>query len=262
MRVLVTTHPLSGHFHPLLPIARALRSAGHEVAFATAPDFAPVVERLGFAALPAGRPWEGDPELAALRVELLGHLGPDSPALALRRLFIGWAARHALADLQGLMRAQRPEILLHEVSEFAGPLAERPGRRRDDPDRARLVEEGRLADGHALDRPEIGQERRAAGDAAGPERGARVPEERADVAAGHDRAVAVDRVMAVHAGHEGRPAHGRQPAQREPADPGRQARVNVHYVGPFRRQPVCEPAEDTEEPSPLDVPAFLRRQEG
>jgi MGT family glycosyltransferase len=123
MRVLVTTHPLSGHFHPLLPIARALRAAGHEVAFATAPDFAPVVERLGFAALPAGRSWNGDPELEGLRDEILVHLGPDSPALALRRLFVGWAARHALGDLQALIHARRPDLLLHEVAEFAGPLA-------------------------------------------------------------------------------------------------------------------------------------------
>ena len=35
MRVLFTSQPALGHFHPLVPIARVLESAGHEVAFAT-----------------------------------------------------------------------------------------------------------------------------------------------------------------------------------------------------------------------------------
>ena len=32
MKVLFTTQPLSGHWHPLVPFARALEDAGHDVA--------------------------------------------------------------------------------------------------------------------------------------------------------------------------------------------------------------------------------------
>jgi len=37
MRVLFTTHPAAGHFHPQVPLAEALVAAGHEVAFACSP---------------------------------------------------------------------------------------------------------------------------------------------------------------------------------------------------------------------------------
>ncbi len=48
MRVLFTALPLTGHFNPLVPIARAVRDAGHAVAFACPAGFAPVVEAAGF----------------------------------------------------------------------------------------------------------------------------------------------------------------------------------------------------------------------
>ena len=54
MRVLFSTTPLDGHFRPLLPLARALRARGHEIAFATAASWHPVVEAEGFEALAAG----------------------------------------------------------------------------------------------------------------------------------------------------------------------------------------------------------------
>ena len=57
MRVLFTTHPASGHFHPQVPLARAVAAAGHEVAFACSPAFQPTVEAAGFRCFPAGLPW-------------------------------------------------------------------------------------------------------------------------------------------------------------------------------------------------------------
>jgi UDP:flavonoid glycosyltransferase YjiC (YdhE family) len=57
MRFLFTTIPGSGHFHPLVPTARALRHRGHDVAFAASPTFAPAIEAAGFEAHPAGPAW-------------------------------------------------------------------------------------------------------------------------------------------------------------------------------------------------------------
>jgi UDP:flavonoid glycosyltransferase YjiC (YdhE family) len=57
MRFLFTTIPGSGHFHPLVPIAHALRGRGHDVAFAASPTFAPAIEAAGFEAHPAGPAW-------------------------------------------------------------------------------------------------------------------------------------------------------------------------------------------------------------
>jgi hypothetical protein len=64
MRFLFTTIPGAGHFHPLVPTARALRDRGHDVAFAGSPSFAPAIEAAGFEAHPAGPAWLenlGDP---------------------------------------------------------------------------------------------------------------------------------------------------------------------------------------------------------
>jgi hypothetical protein len=57
MRFLFTTIPGSGHFHPLVPIARALRGRGHDDAFAASPTFASAIEATGFEAYPAGPAW-------------------------------------------------------------------------------------------------------------------------------------------------------------------------------------------------------------
>ena len=57
MRFLFTTIPGSGHFHPLVPTARALQHRGHDVAFAASPMFAPAIETAGFEAHPAGPAW-------------------------------------------------------------------------------------------------------------------------------------------------------------------------------------------------------------
>ena len=46
--------PGFGHFHPLVPLARAFAQAGHEVAFATSPYFKEHVEAADFYFLPAG----------------------------------------------------------------------------------------------------------------------------------------------------------------------------------------------------------------
>ena len=57
MRFLFTTIPGSGHFHPLVPTARALQNRGHDVAFAASPSFAPAIKTAGFAAHSAGPAW-------------------------------------------------------------------------------------------------------------------------------------------------------------------------------------------------------------
>jgi UDP:flavonoid glycosyltransferase YjiC (YdhE family) len=57
MRFMFTTIPGSGHFHPLVPTARALQRRGHDVAFAASPSFAPAIEAAGFEAHPAGPAW-------------------------------------------------------------------------------------------------------------------------------------------------------------------------------------------------------------
>jgi UDP:flavonoid glycosyltransferase YjiC (YdhE family) len=54
MRVLFTLFPGTGHVHPLVPFARALQTAGHDVAFASAAGIAPLVEASQLRFFPAG----------------------------------------------------------------------------------------------------------------------------------------------------------------------------------------------------------------
>jgi UDP:flavonoid glycosyltransferase YjiC (YdhE family) len=54
MRVLLTSLPSSGHWHPLVPFAAALHGAGHEVAFATAPSTCAAIAALGYHCFPVG----------------------------------------------------------------------------------------------------------------------------------------------------------------------------------------------------------------
>ncbi len=64
MFVLISINPYIGHFHPVVPVAAALRAAGHRVVVAAPPAFHPTITRAGFAAVAAGVtpesawPWE------------------------------------------------------------------------------------------------------------------------------------------------------------------------------------------------------------
>ncbi len=54
MRALCTCVPGYGHFHPMVPVARALQAAGHDVAFATTPVACATLGDFGFQCFPVG----------------------------------------------------------------------------------------------------------------------------------------------------------------------------------------------------------------
>jgi hypothetical protein len=54
MRVLVASVPAAGHFHPLVPLALALRDAGAQVMVASAASVCERARAIGFAAAPVG----------------------------------------------------------------------------------------------------------------------------------------------------------------------------------------------------------------
>jgi UDP:flavonoid glycosyltransferase YjiC (YdhE family) len=124
VRVLCTCLPGHGHFNPMLALAQALRRAGHEVAFATAADFCPRVEKAGFAAFPAGMSLPDQMEQAAKRF-------PEHAALSamerfeqfVPRMLAGVAAPARAADLVPLVREWEPDVLVHDETELAGPVA-------------------------------------------------------------------------------------------------------------------------------------------
>ena len=124
MKVLCTCLPGHGHFNPMLALAQALARAGHEVAFSTAADFCSHVERAGFPTFASGIP-------LARQVEEARRRYPEQDRLAamerfeqfVPRMLAGVAAPARAADLVPLVREWRPDLLVHDETELAGPLA-------------------------------------------------------------------------------------------------------------------------------------------
>ena len=113
--------PGDGHLNPMLPLARAL-AEHHEVVFAGAPCFAPMVNAAGFPQVSAGKDW------------LLRDLGLHYPSAAhltgeartdavYRHAFIGGAARELAPDLVRIIEEQRADVVLSDAANFAGAIA-------------------------------------------------------------------------------------------------------------------------------------------
>lgn len=120
MRALFTTQPGSGMFNPLVPFARALVDAGHDVAFACASSFCLVAEEAGLTAFPAGIDWSTDELTRAF---------PDAPPPGPERgiwaynLFRSTTPRAMVPDLIAIAERWQPDVIVHGALEPAGQLA-------------------------------------------------------------------------------------------------------------------------------------------
>ncbi|MEU9921433.1 nucleotide disphospho-sugar-binding domain-containing protein [Streptomyces griseoluteus] len=123
MRILLTTAPLPSHLFHLVPLAWALRAAGHEVLVAAQEDFTAQVTAAG---LPTGPLSPGVALSDMIGRDRAGNPVPwvaDAQDKARRsgRGF-GRLAAHALPPTAALVRAWRPALIVSEPSEFAGRL--------------------------------------------------------------------------------------------------------------------------------------------
>jgi UDP:flavonoid glycosyltransferase YjiC (YdhE family) len=122
VRFLFTCIPGLGHFNPIVPLAQALKKAGHVVAFATAPAFAEVVTRTGFEYIPAGMDWderhllETVPELRTVAKIYRGEW-------IMKHIFLDRSPRRMIADLRAIIPAWQPDMILSGSFEYGGPLA-------------------------------------------------------------------------------------------------------------------------------------------
>ena len=122
MRVLFTTNPQSGHWHPLVPFAEALRAAGHEIVFATTPTACTAIRALGFHCLPAGADETAD-EVQARREWMAALPGKEASAWVWPNRFAGTWAADRLPDLLAICQGWEPAIVVRENMEFAGCIA-------------------------------------------------------------------------------------------------------------------------------------------
>jgi UDP:flavonoid glycosyltransferase YjiC (YdhE family) len=124
LRILFSSSGLLGHVHPLVPLAEALRSRGHELRWAIGPDGCAGVEQAGFQAAPAGlsRP-ERFAELARLHPELVDLPGDEQPDLMFGKIFGEISAPAMFADLLPLAESWHPELVVNDAAELGAPIA-------------------------------------------------------------------------------------------------------------------------------------------
>jgi UDP:flavonoid glycosyltransferase YjiC (YdhE family) len=123
MRVLFSSRPGFGHFHPLVPLASALQTAGHSVLFACSPEMVNVVRQAGFEAQAVGIT---DDESRARRVIELPEFRDAAPSklrsLAFPRVFADLEIPLRLQEMLEVARWYKPELVVHEMAEFAAPI--------------------------------------------------------------------------------------------------------------------------------------------
>lgn len=106
MRVLLTSHGSTGDIYPVIGLGRALREAGHEVNFATAPLYRAEIERagLGFRHLPPD--WEQE-----IFTECMRELDRQPhPIMLLRQIF-----RSGLSFMPELIEELEKHIAEHDI---------------------------------------------------------------------------------------------------------------------------------------------------
>jgi UDP:flavonoid glycosyltransferase YjiC (YdhE family) len=118
LRILFTFAGDSGHFHPLVPIARACAAAGHTVAVGTRPRMMPVVRAAGFEAF-AAEPAAGRPPK---RIPLQ-PLDQEREDRDLRDGFADRLARVRAAGLLALAETWRPDLVVCDEVDFGSVVA-------------------------------------------------------------------------------------------------------------------------------------------
>jgi UDP:flavonoid glycosyltransferase YjiC (YdhE family) len=120
MRVLLTTKRGAGHFGPLIPFAHAFRRSGADVVVAAPHSALDMVraEGLSASAFDDAPEHERDAVFAAAWQRPEEDRGPYVFAEVFARL----DARAALPGMLDICRQWRPDVVLSEITEFAGPL--------------------------------------------------------------------------------------------------------------------------------------------
>jgi N-glycosyltransferase len=122
MRALFTVQPSVGHLRPLVPPARALADAGHEVALCSAASFRPEVEAFGIRHFDAGLDWSTTDQSTWSAFPPMPPPGPEFGKFVVT-VFADVTARHMVPDLLAIAEGWRPDLIVREGMEYGGCLA-------------------------------------------------------------------------------------------------------------------------------------------
>jgi MGT family glycosyltransferase len=120
-RFLFSVLPTRGHMYPSLPVAHALRDAGHAVAFLSVPEFRHLLEPHGITYLPLERPAEGG-AMPAHRSRRDDSGVPEAAIGAFLSAFIR-PLPGTIRALLGACSAWSPEVLVNDYVSYAGLIA-------------------------------------------------------------------------------------------------------------------------------------------
>jgi UDP:flavonoid glycosyltransferase YjiC (YdhE family) len=120
VKILFSATPAHGHVLPLLPLARALRSRGHDIAFLTSAGLAPLLQEEEFGMVPAG------PMPDVLIEEVHRRIGLDAPtnptAESVVAFFVDTRLDLGADEAVTGARAWQPDLVVAEVCDYVGPL--------------------------------------------------------------------------------------------------------------------------------------------
>ncbi|MFE7415476.1 glycosyltransferase, partial [Streptomyces laurentii] len=120
MRILFSSTPAHGHLLPQLPLARAFRERGDEVAVLTAAGYASLLAAEQIPLLPVG------PEMPALLEEAVRRTGADDPTVpdpaVAAELFAGARVDLTADAALAAARAFGPDLIVAEATDYVGPL--------------------------------------------------------------------------------------------------------------------------------------------
>ena len=111
----------AGHFGPLRVFADAFRAQGHQVLIAIPEQAVELPIRAGHDAWPLPEPDSAERDAIFARTH--GASEDDANAIVIGEMFAGLYARTTLPGVLGAVAEFLPDVILHESSEYAGPLA-------------------------------------------------------------------------------------------------------------------------------------------
>ncbi|WP_340376211.1 activator-dependent family glycosyltransferase [Streptomyces sp. SS7] len=140
MRVLLTSFAMDAHFNGSVPLAWALRAAGHEVRVASQPSLTGSITAAGLTAVPVGADPGLDEMVKGVGDSVLSHhadqsLDPDAPGQLTPAFLKGWDTMMTATfftlinddpmvdELVAFARAWEPDLILWEPFTFAGAVA-------------------------------------------------------------------------------------------------------------------------------------------
>ncbi|MFD2468491.1 glycosyltransferase [Amycolatopsis silviterrae] len=126
MRLMFSSGAGYSHIAPMLPLARAARAAGDEVAFVTGPEAMGYLENTGLQAVSVGQS-SGPSAAAAMwqraREEMAGMTADERLSHLVAEYMVGFGAAARLDDMVEFVRDWRPDLVVANLAERAAVMA-------------------------------------------------------------------------------------------------------------------------------------------